>query len=193
MLDPDRIPEAGPEEDLGAALAQLLRHPLRTLPPLWSWKAAMASAVLRASTFFATNLRAGNAAAIRAGAVEATFAIFAAGVMGAVSQRLRLARPAWATALVVWLAMPMVMLLAQFSVHRLAGTPHLGMGLAASFCFAAIASSFSWYAMRHGALLGGDAETSLYHDARHLPRIVLGYVLAGPRWLFAKRRSRDKG
>jgi hypothetical protein len=192
VLDADPMPATGPREDLTAALAQLLRHPFRTLLPLWSWKAAMVSAVLRASTFFATNLRAGDAAAIRAGAVEALFAIFAAGGMGSISQRLRLARPAWATALIVWLAMPMTMLLAQLAVHRLAGTPHLGMGLAASFCFAAIASSFSWYAMRHGALLGGDAETSLYHDARHLPRIVLGYVLAGPRTLFAKRKAGDK-
>jgi MFS-type transporter involved in bile tolerance (Atg22 family) len=157
---------------------------------MWSWKSASISALLRASTFFATNLRAGRFDAIRAGLVEAVFAIFAAGIMGAMSQRLRLARPAWSTALFVWLAMPAAMLLAQFGVHRLAGTPHLGTGLIASFCFAAIASSFSWYAMRHGALLGGDAETSLTHDLRHLPRIVLGYILAIPRALLGKQDSR---
>jgi hypothetical protein len=177
------------EEDLKSALRQLLRHPVRTLAPVWSWKSAAVSALLRASTFFATNLRAGDARAVRAALVEAVFAIFAAGTMGAISQRLRLARPAWMTALVVWLAMPMAMLLLQFGVHKLAGTPHMGTGLLVSFCFAAVASSFSWYAMRHGALLGGDAQTSLTHDARHLPRILLNYVLAVPRALIERLHS----
>ncbi len=174
-------------DNLGQELREIVQHPLRSLVPVWSWKSASISALLRACTFFATNLRAGRFDAIRAGLVEACFAIFAAGLMGAVSQRLRLARPAWATAVVVWLAMPFVMLLAQFGVHHLAGTPHLGTGLVASFCFAAVASSFSWYAMRHGVLLGGDAETSLAHDIRHMPKIVLGYILMVPRAIFHRR------
>jgi len=128
-------------------------------------------------------------AAAHAGVVEVVFAIFAAGVMGAVSQQLRKARPVWLTALFVWLGMPMGMLLAQLGVHKMAGTRYMGTGLAVSFCFAAIASSFSWYAMRHGVLLGGEAETSLVHDVRHLPRIVLNYVLAGPRMLWRKGRD----
>jgi hypothetical protein len=57
-----------------------------------------------------------------------------------------------------------------------------------SFVFAAIASSFSWYAMRHGALLSGEASTSLEHDARHLPRIILSYILAMPRTLWKLMR-----
>lgn len=182
---------AQPNDHLARHLRTILRHPIRSLLPMWSWKSAALSALLRASTFFVTNLRAGRYDAIRAGLVEAIFAIFAAGIMGATSQRLRLARPVWMTALVVWFGMPGVMLLAQFAVHHLAGTPHLGTGLIASFCFAAIASSFSWYAMRHGALLGGDAETSLTHDLRHLPRIILGYILAIPRALLSKARSRE--
>jgi hypothetical protein len=169
------------DDDLGDALREMVLHPQRSLLPAWSWKAASMSAVLRAATFFGTNLRAGRYDAIRAGLVEAVFAIFAAGLLGAASQRLRLSQPAWATALVVWLLLPLAMLLAQFGVHTLAGTPHLGTGLTVSFCFAAVASSFSWYAMRHGVLLGGDAETSLVHDVRHLPKIVVNYVLAVPR------------
>ena len=171
------------EEELSHALRELVLHPGRSLLPAWSWKAAGLSALLRASTFFATNLRAGRQNAVRAGLIEAVFAVFAAGFLGATSQRLRLAKPIWATGIVVWLGMPMALLLTQFGVHKLAGTPHMGMGLAFSFCFAAIASSFSWYAMRHGALLGGDASTSLVHDVRHLPRIILNYILAVPRAL----------
>jgi hypothetical protein len=172
-----------PEDHIGKAVGEILLHPIRTLVPMWSWKAAGMSAALRAATFFITNLRAGRHEAVRAMLVELVFAIFASGLMGAVSQRLRLAHPLWAAALVVWLAMPLTMLLAQLGVHRLAGTPHLGTGLAVSFVFAAIASSFSWYAMRNGALLGGDASTSLMHDVRHLPKIIVDYILAVPRAL----------
>lgn len=177
------------EEELGHALRELVLHPGRNLLPAWSWKAAAMSALLRAATFFGTNLRAGRYDAIRAGLVEAVFAIFAAGLLGAISQRLRLAKPIWATGLVVWLGMPMGMLLAQFGLHKLAHTPHMGTGLTVSFLFAAVASSFSWYAMRHGALLGGDASTSLVHDVRHLPRIIVNYVLAVPRALLRKARE----
>jgi hypothetical protein len=178
-----------PKDHLGRAIGEIVFHPVRTLVPTWSWKAAAMSAALRAATFFATNLRAGRYDAVRAMLVEAVFAVFASGLMGAVSQRLRLAHPLWATALVVWLAMPFTMLLAQFGVHKLAGTPHLGTGLAVSFVFAAIASSFSWYAMRNGALLGGDASTSLVHDVRHLPRIIVNYVLAVPRALLGRAKQ----
>jgi hypothetical protein len=164
-------------ESLRDALRETARHPLRTLLPNWSWKSACISASLRATTFFVTNLCAGHAEALRAGMVEAGFAIFAAGVMGSIAQRLRHAQPLWATALFVWLGMPSLMLSAQLAVHTVADTPHMQTGLIASFCFAATASSFSWYAMREGALLGGAAQTSLLHDARQLPRIVLGYVL----------------
>ena len=125
------------EEDLSHALREIVLHPERSLLPAWSWKAAGMSALLRAATFFATNLRAGRYDAVRAGLVEAVFAVFAAGLLGAISQRLRLAKPIWATALVVWLAMPLGMLLAQFGVHKLAHTPHLGTGLTVSFFFAA--------------------------------------------------------
>jgi hypothetical protein len=179
-------PERG--DELGRVLLQMVRHPVRTLGPCWSWKAATMSAAFRAATFFATNLRAGRHKAIQAMVVEMGFAIFAAGLLGAASQRLRHATPLWATGMVVWLLMPLTMVVAQFGVHKAAGTEYLGTGLVVSFVFAAIASSFSWYAMRHGALLSGEASTSLEHDARHLPRIILSYILAMPRTLWKLMR-----
>ena len=170
-----------PSTDLRHALAGIFLRPRETVWAAWSWKAAIASALIRAAMFYQTNLRAGRYSALRAGLVEITYAIVAAGLMGAVSQRLRLARPMWATGLIVWLGMPAVMLLAQLGVHRLAGTQHLGLGLLLSFCLAALASAFSWYAMRHGALLGGTSSTTLRHDAYALPRITRNFLLAGPR------------
>ena len=160
---------------------------MQTLVPPWSWKAAACSAVLRAATFFVTNLRSGRWEATKAMLVEALFAIFAGGLIGAISQQLRRAKPLWATAVLVWAGLPVIMVLAQFGVHRIAGTPHLGAGLVTSFCLAAVASAFSWYAMRQGAMLGGNDETSVVHDLRALPAIVFGFLLVVPRLLLKRR------
>jgi len=175
-----------PPEDLNLALKQMLRSPVRTLVPPWSWKAAAFSALLRSATFFVSNIRSGPRQATKAMLVEAVFAIFAGGFIGAVSQQLRRAQPLWATALLVWVGLPGLMILAQMAVHRMAGTPHLSSGLVVSFCLAAVASSFSWYAMRQGAMLGGVDQTTVGHDLTSLPGITLEFFLVVPR-LLARR------
>jgi hypothetical protein len=53
-----------------------------------------------------------------------------------------------------------MMLLVQVASLRMAGTPRLGCGLVVSCCLAALASVFSWYAMRRGAMLGGINQTT---------------------------------
>ena len=174
---------ASPPKDLGQALREMLRSPIRTLVPPWSWKAAAFTAVLRSLAFFAINLRSARGEATKAMLVEAVFAVFAAGLIGAISQRLRDAEPLWATALLVWAALPGVMLLAQAAVHRIAGTPHLSGGLIVSFCLAAVASAFTWFAMHRGALLGGVDETPVPQDLKALPRISLDFLLAVPRFV----------
>ncbi len=172
---------SSPPQELGQAVRGMLAHPFRTLVPPWSWKAAAICAVFRAVPFFATNLRSGEGPATKALIVEAIFAVFAGGLIGAMSQYLRKAEPLWATALLVWAGLPGVMLLAQVGVHRLAGTPRLSGGVVASFCLSAVASAFTWYAMRHGAMLGGVDQTSVAHDLKSLPGISLDFVLALPR------------
>jgi hypothetical protein len=166
---------------LGHALLHTARRPLRTLLAAWSWKTALFSALLRASIFFASNLHTGHGHAVRAMLIEAAFSMLASGFLGGVTQCVRHARPVWATALLVWVGLPAVMLAAQFGVHRLGGTPHMRSGLIASFVFASIASGFTWYAMRRGALLAGDEGMTLLEEARHMPHVVWGFVLAGPR------------
>ncbi len=180
---------SAPPVDLYSGLREMILRPVQTLVPPWSWKAAALSAIVRAGSFFVSNLRSGPREAVRAMLVEAVFAVFTAGIIGAISQRLRAANPAWATAAVVCLGLPGAMTLAQFLVHRAAHTPHVGPGLVASFCLAASAAAFTWYAMRHGALLGGARSTSLRHDLQSLPGITLGFVLAVPRrvWRLLQR------
>ncbi len=162
------------------ALREIVGHPVRTLVPPWSRKAAAFAATVRGLAFFITNLRAGQRAAGKAFVVEAVFAFIAGGLIGAISQRLRKAEPLWATACVVWLVLPGIMLVTQLEVHRLAHTPYLSGGLALSFCLAALSAAFSWYAMRHGAMLGGTDETSIRHDLEALPHILLSFLLAAP-------------
>ena len=176
-------------DDLYNSLAQIALRPLKNLVPPWSWKAALV-ALLRAVEFYLSNLQSGGRRAVHAMIVEAVFAVFAAGLIGAISQRLRASRPVWATAAVVSLALPALMLTAQLGVHRIARTPHLGAGVLATFCFASASSAFSWYAMRHGALLGGTDTTSLVHHIRSLPGITLSFATAIPRVLFRYFRGK---
>ena len=177
---------SSPPDELRQALWDMLRSPFRTLVPPWSWKAAALTAVMRALTFFIINLRAGEREATTALIVEAVFAVFAGGLLGAVSQYLRKAEPLWATALVVWAGLPGLMLLAQIGVHRLARTPHLSGGLTASFFLSAFASAFTGYAMRRGSMLGGVDQTSIAHDMKTLPGVSLDFFLALPRLLGQK-------
>jgi hypothetical protein len=179
-----RQEDSPPPDDLYSALRDIAYRPVKTLVPPWSWKAAALSALLRGITFFVGNLRSGHQPALQAMTVEAVFAIFTAGLIGAVSQRLRASQPVWQTAAIVCLGLPALMVVAQLGVHRAAHTPQVGAGVLASFCFAATSSAFSWYAMRHGALLGGTDSTSLVHDIRSLPGITLNFALAVPRTLY---------
>lgn len=185
-----RVPKTErPAETLSSALRAIAFHPWSNLVGLWNWKTAGLSALLRAVTFLATNLRAGSHKAVRAMLVEAVFAILAAGTLGAVTQRLRATRPFAATALTVWLGLPTLLVAAQTAVHRLAGTPHLRTGLIVSFCFAAIASGFTWYTVRRGVMLAGEETTALTDDARAIPQVIAGFLLAGPRALFRLARQ----
>jgi hypothetical protein len=183
-------PEAPPPPDnLYSALRDIALQPLRTLVPPWSWKAAALSALLRGITFYLSNLRSGHEKAVLAMIVEAVYAVFAAGLIGAISQRLRATRPVGATAAVVCLGIPALTVVAQLGVHRVARTPHVGAGAGASFCFASVSSAFSWYAMRHGALLGGEDGTSLVHDLLRLPSITASFALVVPRALLKYFRT----
>src|ERR1700712_5281277 len=140
------------------ALRAMLRHPL-TLMSEWNWKAAAFSAMLRGVLFFFTNLHAGRARAGKAMLVELVYATVAAGLAGAVTQRLRHAVPRAATASVIWLAIPALMLTAQAVVHHAMGTPRLRASLLASFVFAAFATGFNWFAMSRGAFLTGEGRS----------------------------------
>jgi|GEM_PF-1972427 len=177
--------------DLWQTLHGMLMHPVQSIAPPWSWKAAVFSAALRASSFFAINLRGGKETAVRAMAIEAAYAIFAAGLFGAVSQQLRRTKPLGATLVVVLLGLPALFVLCQGLVHKAAHTPRVAGGLVVSFLLTSLSSAFSWYAMRHGTMLGGTEETSVLHDLKTLPAISMAFVFAAPKAIM--HRYKDKG
>lgn len=111
--------------------------------------------------------------------------MFAGGLIGAVSQYLRNTKPLWATAVFLSLVLPGAMTLAQAGVHHFAGTQHQSSGLVASSLLAAFAAAYTWYAMRHGAMLGGVEQTTVSHDLRVLPRISVDFFLSVPRLIGA--------
>ena len=159
---------------LRAALRAMLRHPLVLLRE-WNWKAALFSAMLRGVLFFFTNLHAGRARAGKAMLVEFVYATIAAGLAGAVTQRLRHAVPVVTTAAFVWLAIPTIMLAVQAGVHHAMGTPRLRASLIASFIFSAFATGFNWFAMRRGAFVTGEGR-SFARDLRGVPRLLLQFL-----------------
>jgi hypothetical protein len=170
-----------------------VRNPFLALIESFNWKVSAISACLRAIMFFCTNLRSGQQLALRATLVEAGYAICAMGVFGAITQRIRNARPAWLTGLIVWLGIPTVLLTTQFFVHRFFGTPQLRTSMIASFCFAALGTGFNWFAMRRGAFLVADPQTgtrsrqSFAADLGALPRLILAFITAAPRALLKSR------
>jgi Na+/melibiose symporter-like transporter len=184
-----------PRPHLAEALQTLLRKPFTSLIGGFNWKTAAISAMLRAILFFFTNLRAGHALALKATLVEGTYAILTMGIVGAATERIRHARPAWLTGLVIWLGIPALLLFVQYHVHHFFGTPELRRGMIASFCFAALGTGFNWFAMRRGALLVGDpmvggphrnAPRSFAADVRDLPLLLWDFVSAGPKALLRR-------
>jgi len=172
------------DESLGKALLDIVKRPVTNLLAAWNWKTAAISVVIRATLFFTTNLRSGRGSALRASLVEAAFAIFAAGLLGSVIQRLRDAKPVWATGLTVWLGVPMVLLSIQSAVHHAFGTPHMKTGLIVSFGMAALGSGFNWYAQKRGVLVTGMGAKS--GDLKELPGVIGGFLLAGPRMVLQR-------
>jgi len=180
---PDTISTERPSDQplrLGPTLIRMMTHPVASIVPPWSWKAAVFTAALRATTFFIMNMRNGEKIAFRAMAVEAAYAVVASGLAGAISQQLRNTKPLAATLGVVLVGLPGFFVVGQLAIHKAAHTPHLAGGLFVSFLLTSLSSGFSWYAMRHGAMLGGTDETTVLHDLKVLPQITVGFFLAVP-------------
>ncbi len=52
-----------------------------------------------------------------------------------------------------------------------------------------LSSLFNWYLMSHGSLLVGSQRRSFGYDLKRMPRMVLGFIIWGPRHCYRRLRS----
>lgn len=163
---------------VGDVLFSLVRHPVGHLVRSWNWKSAVLSSACRAAIFLTVNLPAGVDAGLRAMVTEMTFRIIASGTLGSATQALCKARPPAAAVATALLVIPAAGHLAEYTVHRLAGTVRLGESIAVSVAFTMITTSFNLFAMRRGALIVGDGQQTLGDDLRRLPVLMAAFLKA---------------
>jgi hypothetical protein len=136
---------------------------------------------MRSSLFFAANSAAGLEAALAAMTTEFFFRICTAGFYGAVTQAFRRVEPANAGTVAAMIVLPLVAHSLELTVHWWRGTPALGLSIAASIVFTALSTSFTLFAMRHGAFVVGAGRRSLVSDLLSLPRLVAQFVRVAAR------------
>jgi hypothetical protein len=167
-----------------AVLEGIIRDPARNLIQRWNWKSAVLSSVLRAGIFFFTNLVAGWHAAVGALLAELALRAVTSGFYGAITELFSEARPVWAAMTAAMVVLPLVNHSLEFLVHRLRGTPKLGLSITASVIFTACSTAFNVYAMRHGVLTVGAKSKSLREDLGRLLPLLGQFLLAVPRDIF---------
>jgi hypothetical protein len=170
-----------PDPTVAHALAVIARNPFRALVAGWNWKAALLSALYRAIIFFAVAMRGGWKAALAALSLEAGYRVIASGFQGAITQSLNRARPQWLAAILILFITPAILQAMEYFIHWLAGTPGLWTAFLISTAAAAVASLFSWFAMRRGALLVGENTSSFGDDLKQMPQLIWLFLSAIPR------------
>ena len=176
---------------LAAALRSLFQNPLELLVRRWNWKSALTSTLTRSSIFWAANLAAGWRAALGAMLAEWAYRPITSGFYGAITQTLGGAEPEWQGAIGAMVILPLLSHGLEFLVHWLRHTPDLRASLLSSMSFTLVSTLFNFYAMRRGAMVVGEDSPSLSDDMRAMPRIVGGFLAAGPLWLWKNLVGRE--
>jgi hypothetical protein len=146
---------------------------------------------LRAVLFLCANLTAGWKAATAAMLAEFIYRACFSGFYGALTQAFSKAEPAWTGAIASAAFLPGASHSIEFVVHLLRGTPNLRTSLIASVSFTVLSTLFNLYAMRRGALLAGAEGGSVAADFRRMPRLITGFLAAGPMALLRLIFHRD--
>ena len=176
-------------ETLGGVARWILRHPCQAIARRWNYKAALLSAVLRATLFFGTNLSAGLPAATSAMTTEFLFRFAGSGFFGALTQAFRRVQPERAAMLTVIVLLSAISHSLELLVHWVRGTPELLVSILASITFTAVSTAFNLFAMRRGALVVGVGQPSLLADLRLMPKLVVLFVASSARTCM--RRTRE--
>lgn len=174
-VDREQVPET-----LSGAVAAVARHPLHWLVRHWNWKAAVVSAVLRASIFFSVNLTVSWTAATGAAITELLYRAPMVGTLASLSQAFRRVEPAWKASLAIVLVLPALGHAIEFTVHSLRGTPRLYESVGASVGFSAFSCVLSYWLHRRGVLITGHGSRPFRTDLIELPGEILDLLLRRP-------------
>ena len=172
---------------LAQAFGHLLRHPVQVLLGHFNWKTALFSTLLRCGIYFAVNLSAGFGAAWSALLTEVSYRAVLVGLEGALTQTFRQVQPAWQATLGALLVVPLFGHSVELTVHYLRGTVNLRASFAASVAFTVLATLFTLYAMRQGALVVGGESRPFAEDLKRLPALLAGFVALPFRALLRRR------
>jgi hypothetical protein len=94
------------------------------------------------------------------------------------TQAFRNAESAWAGVTAVMILLPLLSHSLEFAVHFLRGTPHLRTSIISSVVFTMFSTAFNWFAMRRGALMVGEEQTSLASDLARVPALLVEFFKA---------------
>jgi hypothetical protein len=174
-----------------AVLSDLVLHPVQTFYHSWNWKSALLSAMLRAPLFLVATLRQGLKAVSIAVLAEAVYSAAISGCYGAFVQKLRRARPMWASGLLILVILPAILLWFDYLVHLYTGMSNLKGGMWAAATFSLLSSLFNWYLMSRNSLLVGKGARSFASDLKRMPRMLTHFVSWVPRHCYRFLRSSD--
>jgi len=155
-------------------------NPVELLIRQWNWKSALFGSMIRAIIFLFTNLTAGWHAAAGAMFAEFLFRALTSGFYGSLVQAFRKVEPVWIAGVTVLILLPLISHSLELAVHLARGTPKLLNSLVASVVFTEISTLFNLYAMRRGAFVVGAEASSMSSDMRQAPRLIAGFIAAGP-------------
>jgi hypothetical protein len=183
------LPHQPAPSSVMTALSELARHPAQTFFYSWNWKAALLSAMMRAPLFLVATLCQGLEAISVAVLVEAAYSAGISGCYGAFVQKLRCARPLWASGVLILVALPGMLLWLDYKLHLATGMPNLKGGMVAAGILSLLSSLFNWYLMGRGSLLVGVQGGSFGSDLKRLPTMLVDFVSWVPRYCCRLLRS----
>lgn len=176
---------------LRTTLLGLATRPVELLVRRWNWKAAFFSSLIRGIIFLLANLGSGWRAAAGAMLAEWTYRAVTSGFYGAVTQSLGEVEPEWHGAMAAMILLPLSSHSLEFVVHWLRHTPHLKASIISSVTFTIFSTLFNFYAMRRGTMVVGRNSASFVEDLRALPRVIGGFLAAGPLWVWKSLGSSE--
>jgi hypothetical protein len=120
---------------------------------------------------------------------EAVYSAAISGCYGAAVQKLRRARPLWASGVLILVILPGLLLWFDYLLHLYTGMSNLKGGMLAAASLSVLSSLFNWYLMSRDSLLVGKEGRSFASDLKRMPRMLADFLCWIPRHCYRLLRS----